>query len=356
MASWRALQALTPEFGTPLVGPDFAQFVAKHRPDAKVAIGHENGEDVAFFPFHPTRSGYARGIGAPFCDYQAIVSHPELKLDGQDFLTKAGISSCAFSSLMDPLGVFDTSSMTKIEAYRISCAQTAEERLETIRVSSPKFAKNLRRLTRKIEHEIGPLRLVGDDQSIDSFNVLMTLKSNQYAQSGLTDVLRPTWVKTFMRELFESRDTDFRGCLVTLYAGDKIIAGQFGVRQGDWFHPWIASTCTESLAFSPGIIFLSEAIQQCDTYGVKTIDLAEGHGHYKSQFCRTPLIVSAGVIGHNPKTAPAQGAGALAVIDRRLDQISALEPRFGGRLRALGEAIIAAPRRLHARNSHHNEA
>ena len=69
-----------------------------------------------------------------------------------------------------------------------------------------------------------------------------------------------------------------------------------------------------------------------------------------------PLIVSAGVIGHNPKTAPAQGKGAMAIIDRRLDQISALEPRFGGRLRALGEAIITAPRRLHARNSHHNEA
>jgi CelD/BcsL family acetyltransferase involved in cellulose biosynthesis len=355
VATWRALQALTPEFGTPLVSPEFAQFVARYKPDTKVAIGRMNDQDVAFFPFHLASSGYARGIGAPFCDYQAIVSDPDIPVNGLEFLTKAGIASFAFTSLMDPHNLFETQAMESIKGYRIFCAPTLEERLKVVRESSPKQAKNLRRLGRKIEAEIGPLRLVGDDTNQTSFEAILALKSAQYEKNGMTDVLRPTWVKAFMQGLFDLQIGDFRGCLVSLYAGDKLIAGQFGVRQGSWFHPWIASTCPQSLLYSPGIVFLNEAIQNCDKYGVTVIDMAEGHGHYKAQFCRDPVIVRAGIIGSKPKTAPAQGQSPFAIINRRFDQIAALEPSLGGRLRAFGEAIVAAPRRMAARRIHQHE-
>ena len=136
---------------------------------------------------------------------------------------------------------------------------------------------------------------------------------------------------------------------------DKLVAGQFGVREGTWFHPWIASTCPLSLIYAPGIVFLNEAIQKCDSYDVEIIDMAEGHGHYKSYFCRDPLPVSVGVVGDRPETAPAQGQSAYALINRRLDQIAALEPSFGGKLRALSEAIMLAPRRLAAKRTQQDE-
>jgi CelD/BcsL family acetyltransferase involved in cellulose biosynthesis len=356
MDRWKALQALTPDFMTPLVGPDFAALVTRHRSDAKVAVGYIDDVAIAFFAFHPTPSGYARAIGAPFCDYQAIVSDPSLAINGTEFLDKAGIKSLSCTSLMDPHGLFPIDRLTKVDAYRIDCSDGSKAHMETLRAANPKWAKNLRRLGNKMDRELGPVRLVGHDTSQPSFDALMAIKVAQFYETGITNVLRPKWVKGFMQELFDMRDGPFGGCLVSLYAGDKFVAGQFGVRSGDWFHPWIASTCPASHLYSPGIVFLAEMIRQADDLGLRIVDLSEGHGHYKAQFCRDPLQALTGIVGPDPSTAPQQGGGAMGLVNRRLDLIAAVEPDLGGRVSAIGSAIAAVPRRLIARRSLSSQA
>jgi CelD/BcsL family acetyltransferase involved in cellulose biosynthesis len=348
---WRDLQELTPEFMSPLQGPDFALFVARYRPNSQLATAYVDGVAVAFFAFHPTRSGYARAIGAPFCDYQAIVSDPSVHVKGSEFLERAGVSSLFCSGLSDPNGLFDTEPMTPIDAFRINCGDDGATYLESLRVANSKWAKNLRRLGNKMDRELGPIRLIGLDTSQDSFDALMQIKVAQYQETGVTNVLRPKWVKAMMQDLFDMREGQFGGCLVSLYAGDKFVAGQFGVRLGNWFHPWIASTCPASQHYSPGIVFLSEMIRAADTFGIQTIDLSSGHGHYKSQFCRHPYQAYAGILGGNPAIAPSQGDGIMGLIHRRLDLIDSVETDFAGRLSAVGSALAAIPRRLAARSA-----
>lgn len=346
---WRDLQALTPEFLTPLVGPDFALLVARYRADAKVAIGYVDDIAMAFFAFHPTKNGYVRAIGAPFCDYQTIVSDPSLPINGLEFLAKANISSVVVSSLMDPHGLFDTASMDEVDAFRIDCGGDNGVSMEALRTANPKWAKNIRRLANKMDRELGPIRLVGHDTNQDTFDALMAIKVAQFHETGVTDVLRSKWIKAFMRDLFDRRGGDFGGCLISLYAGDKFVAGQFGARLGDWFHPWIASTCPLSHPYSPGIVFLAETIRQIDDLGLRIVDLSGGHSHYKQQFCRVPYRAYSGIVGANPKTAPTQSGGPIGLIQRRLDLIAAVEPDLGGQLTAIGTAIAAVPRRLAAR-------
>jgi CelD/BcsL family acetyltransferase involved in cellulose biosynthesis len=353
---WRHLQTLTPQFASPLVGPEFARFVARYRPDARIAIGYEGDDAIAFFAFHPARNGYVRAIGAPFCDYQAIVSDPNVRLSGEAFLQAAGIGSIAFSSLMDPLGVFDKSALSLVEAHRIDCSGDGEAFFETLRVANTKWAKNLRRLTNKMDREMGPLRLVAHDTDAASYDIMMAIKVAQFYETGVTNVLRSKWVQRFMRDLYDLRDPDFGGCMVSLYSGKKFVAGHFGVRQGDWFHPWIASTCPQSHAYSPGIIFLGEMTRQSDKIGLRVIDLSAGHGHYKGQFCRNPTLVYAGVVGSKPETAPNQGSGPLALINRRLDLIGAVEPDLLGQMTAIGTAIANIPRRLATRRGKNEHA
>jgi CelD/BcsL family acetyltransferase involved in cellulose biosynthesis len=346
---WRQLQALTPDFASPLVGPDFARFVARYRDDTKVAIAYKGDVAIAFFAYHRVSNDYARAIGAPFCDYQAIVSDPAEHFDGDAFLQAAGIGSIAFSSLMDPLNVFDKSGLSVVEAHRIDCGGDGDAFFETLRLANTKWAKNLRRLANKMDREMGAVRLVAHDTNVASYDMMMAIKVAQFHETGVTNVLRSRWVQSFMRDLYNLRDPDFGGCMVSLYSGDKFVAGHFGVRQGDWFHPWIASTCPQSHAYSPGIIFLGEITRQSDQIGLRIIDLSAGHGHYKSQFCRNPTMVHAGVAGAKPQSAPDQGAGPLALINRRLDLINAVEPDFLGQITAIGTAIASIPRRLATR-------
>ena len=351
---WRDLQRLAPEFGCPLVGPDFALLVARHRPETQVAIGFNGESGVAFFAFHRGSRGHVRAVGAPFCDYQAVVTDPGVKVDGDAFLAAAGIRSLSFTSLMDPYEIFDTAAMRKVEAYRIDCSGGGETRLETLRLANPKWAKNVRRLVNKMGRELGVMRVVGHDTNPAAFAALNQIKIAQFNETGMTNVLGPKWVQGLMQDLFDNQSGHFGGCLVSLYSGDKFVAGQFGVRLGDWFHPWVASTCPLSHPYSPGIIFLSEMIRNSGDFGLRMIDLSEGHGHYKSQFCREPTLVHAGVVGARAELMPTCGAGPVSVVKRRLELISALEPTFFGQARALGTAIASVPKRLQARRVHHD--
>src|ERR1700761_3089936 len=74
IAAWRRLQAAEPAFGSPLLGPDFAQAVGAVRPDARVAVYRRAGHAIGFLAHHRRPGGFARPIGAPFCDYHALVS------------------------------------------------------------------------------------------------------------------------------------------------------------------------------------------------------------------------------------------------------------------------------------------
>ncbi|MFN9010200.1 MAG: GNAT family N-acetyltransferase [Hyphomonadaceae bacterium] len=346
---WAALQRETPEFGSPLVGPYFAQLVQRHRGDVQIAIATKDGRDVAFFAFHRASQGHARPVGAPFSDYQAIVSEPGLKLDGSAFLAEAGIDRMAVSGLMDPHGLFQKTELAPTLGYRISVKDGGEAKLERLRQANPKWAKNLRRLANKMERELGPIRFVTGDQDRGSLEAVLQLKVDQYHESGLTDVLRPAWVKAMMEDLFANTDPAFGGCLVTLHAGDYMVSGQFGVRQGGWFHPWIASACPKAHPYSPGIVFLGQMIRHAEEIGIETIDLAQGHSHYKAQFSRNPVTVFAGQIGRRATAFSTAHKGPIGLIKKRLDLIASVEPDLAGRLHAGWTAVVSVPRRLIAR-------
>jgi len=346
---WAALQRETPEFGSPLVGPYFAQLVQRHRGDVHIAIASEDGREVAFFAFHKTSHGHARPVGAPFSDYQAIVSEPGLKLDGAALLAEAGIERMAISGLMDPYDWFQIAPIEPTLGYRISVKNGGAAKLERLRQDNPKWAKNLRRLTNKMERELGPIRFITADQDPSALYAILQLKIDQYHESGLTNVLRPQWVKAMMQDLFSRTNPEFGGCLITLFAGDHLVSGQFGVRQGGWYHPWIASTCPKAHPWSPGIVFLGQMLCHAEDIGLEIIDLALGHSHYKTQFARNPVTVLAGQVGRRATAVSTAQTGPIGMIQKRLDLIASVEPDLAGRLHAGWAAVTSAPRRLIAR-------
>ena len=89
-AAWRAFQAASPAFGDPLFGFDFALAVGAVRDDAHVAVYRRGGRIVGFLAHHRRPSGFARPIGAPFCDYHALISAPGEAIDGARALAAAG--------------------------------------------------------------------------------------------------------------------------------------------------------------------------------------------------------------------------------------------------------------------------
>ncbi|WP_310213571.1 GNAT family N-acetyltransferase [Caulobacter sp. BE264] len=367
VALWWRLAASEDGFGNPLLGPDFAQAVGKVREDARVAVVRRGGETLGFLPFHRRPGGLARPIGSPLSDYHGLVSRAEAGLRIADVLRAAEVSVFRYSGLIDPHAVFPVSSETDRTAYLIDLSgTTADAYLEAVRAESPKKIKNYRRLDNKLDREVGEVRLVAGDMSRDAFNLLIDWKRDQLARTGGHDFLRADWTRELMADLFTARDGAMRGLMINLYAGDTLVGGHFGVRQGATYHPWIASTNPEMAAWSPGQIFFLRAIAAMPELGLTRYDLGPGHDHYKRAYGLSTIQIGegaataasvAGRVAHSMESvwslAGAHGAGPVGQLRRRMDAIASTELTVTGRVRGFVEAVAARAQRV---RGEHTEA
>jgi CelD/BcsL family acetyltransferase involved in cellulose biosynthesis len=352
-SAWSAIQRSHPAFRSPLLSPHFARAVGRVRDDARVALISRGGERVAFFGFHQRPGGFGRPLGAPFSDYHGVVSTADTGLKPGQIIGLAGLKAFRHNGLIDPHGLFPATE-GDVEAFAIELTGTPDDYLEAVRAASPKKFKNYRRLAHRLA-EVGPLTIRADT-SQDAFNAVMDWKSAQFLRTGVQDVLRPQWAGELMQTLFERRTGPMTGLLLSLYAGDTLVGGHFGVREGGVYHPWIASMSPEMAAFSPGQTFLDQAIRAMPELGLEVYDLGCGHDHYKRPFAPTISMVGSGF-----HSAPAGGlkraeeaawtfgplgrSSAVDKVRRRLDHIATADPSMRGRVQGLLEAVAATRRR-----------
>lgn len=359
IAAWRAIAAAEPAFASPLLGPDFALAVGAVRPDARVAIWRRDGEAVGFLPHHLKTGGLARPIGAPLSDYHALVSRAWLPAG--DTLAEAGLGALRFTGLIDPHGTFEPAVRSRQVAYVIELSQGAEAYLEALRAQSPKRFKNYRRLQSKVARELGELTLSAPDEDRAGFDQLIAWKRDQLQRTGAHDFLAPDWTRELMGRLFSTTLGDFRGLMITLRVDGQVVAGHFGVRLGDVYHPWIAATDPEMGAYSVGQLFLLQAIAAMPDLGLRTYDLGPGHDHYKAPYALTHREIGEGTalaagaaswrsrLGEGAWRLAGAGCGPLAGrVRRRFETISDVEVTLSGRMRGLANAVASKARRTGA--------
>lgn len=59
-----------------------------------------------------------------------------------------------------------------------------------------------------------------------------------------------------MHDLFENRTGALKGCMITLRAGEELVAAEFGPREAEAFHPWIIAYNPEMARYSPGMLLV----------------------------------------------------------------------------------------------------
>lgn len=337
VAAWRSFADALPQPRSPLLGPDFTRLVGNVRPDARVAVWRSpDGSPAAFLPHH-RRGGLAFPIGAPLSDYHGPVARPGFHLEAA--LPRAGLQAYRFTALLadqTPAGQVER------DGFLMELDGTPDDYLEALRQARPKNFKNLRRLGHKLERELGPLRIVAMPDHA-AFETLVAWKRLQLARTGGYDFLRTGWVSALMRRLLATPDPAFGGLLLCLYAGDRLVAGHFGLRAGEVYHPWLAATDPALGDYALGHIFLMQAIAAMPQLGLKTYDLGPGHEHYKRLYARSSRKVLSGGIG---LATAANDTGLVARVRRRLEVISIAEPTTLGRVQGYAETVGLAARRI----------
>ncbi|MCC7268253.1 MAG: GNAT family N-acetyltransferase [Caulobacteraceae bacterium] len=355
--AWRALCAATPAFESPLLGPDFTRAVGRVRDDARVTLWRRDGRLKAAFAYHRRPGGLGRAIGAPLSDYHGLVQAPDFRLEGAQALAAAGLSAWRFNGLVDPFGAFAAASGEPRDGYVVRTGGQAEAYLEALRAASPKRFKNYRRLDHKLEREVGPITLVAADQSREAYERLLAWKRDQLHRTGAHNFFHGGWTQRLFDRFFDEGEGPLQGLAMNLYAGGRLVAGHFGVRLGDVYHPWIASADPELAAWSPGQVFLGRAIAAMPGVGLRVYDLGPGHAHYKAPYARDVTRLAEGLAtADSPAGRAARASDALWTagarrsrrvgrLRRRLDHIASVELTLRGRAYGFADALAAQTRK-----------
>lgn len=350
---WRAMAQSHSVFASPLLGPDFALAVGAVREDARVAVVRRSGDLVGFLPYHRRPGRMARAIGGHLSDRHALVSFPDPDLSIRDVLRAADLGLFRYTALVDPYGVFPASQHTE-PTFEIAFDGAASDYLTAVRDSNLGEVRKFQRREAKLARDVGALRLVVPDPSEETFEQILDWKQAQLRRTGAQDFLATGWSRDLLANLFRQRDGALQGLMFGLYAGERLVAGHFGVRHGQAYHMWICSHDPQLGRYSPGQAIFFKLIEAMPSLGITLYDLGAGMGHYKQLYARSQTIVADGAIStgpfsgflHGMRTASgATGYGLVARLRRRTEQIVNIELTVGGRARGLVDAVTSLPRR-----------
>jgi CelD/BcsL family acetyltransferase involved in cellulose biosynthesis len=287
---WRELQSQWSGFDSPFLSPVFTMAVGRARPQARVAIVEDGGKPVAFFPFERRRFGLAVAIGFGLSDCQAIISEPDAELDMPDLLRRCGISAWRFDHLM--------------HAQRAMVGPRAEECVaptidltigfQAYLAGEGRRSRNVFQKERKLAREVGPVRFdfgVCDDAALAQ---LMAWKSEQYRRTCRADRFSNPANVQLIRDLSRLAEPDLAGTLITLRAGDRLMAVEFSLRSATTLASWFPAHDCEYARYSPGSILRLRTIEAAGLAGLRRNDLGKGDEDYKNGLKTGDLYVCDG--------------------------------------------------------------
>ena len=358
LASWFRLRDMFQGYNSPFFSPEFTHTMSRVRDDIWVIL-HGRGDEVEVVWPIQKYGRTAEPVGAPFSDYHGPIMHPEWDGDFQELLAHVGLNCMRMTGVYEPQGRLQKYAAEFDGAYITDLREGADAFFEEQRKRYPKHAKKMRRLSRKVEREVGELVFRFDDRDSDTFDELMELKEAQYAQTGRHNVLGPDWVKEMLFRLWAADDKDCQGYLHTLKSDGKLIAAEFNLTCRETIHGWIPAYNPEFAAYAPGMLLQDAILPEAAARGFVHYDLGVSAGHYKKYYMSYQIQVMRGTIWSRSmrRGLNASGerlwlglesagipklSGVAGQIRRRYDVIRSVETSFLDRMKGVATAAKLA--------------
>lgn len=295
VARWHEIQGVSPSLANPFLAPEFSIAVGRLRQASRVAVLFD-GQDIAgFFPFE--RRGM--GFGAPICaghnDCQGLVHLPGLDWDPQELLRACGLAVWEFDHLVDGQKPFEPYQSAQVLSPIMDLSEGFEPYLADLRQGSNRL-RNISRKQRKLAREVGDLRFVFDSDQSDLLHKVMSWKSAQYLRTGWADRFARPWIVELLEQLLDTRTDSFSGVLSVLYAGDKPVAGHFGIRSNAVLAHWFPAYDTDFGDYSPGLAMHLGLAEGAADVGIDHVDMGPGPEGYKQWFRSRDLTIGEGAV------------------------------------------------------------
>jgi CelD/BcsL family acetyltransferase involved in cellulose biosynthesis len=291
------MQQDTPSLANPFLSPEFVITVGRFRPGARVAVLTEGQSITGFFPFERRRLN----LGVPVCGWvtpiQGLIHAPGTEWDPRALLRGCRLAAWQFDGLITDQRPFQPYHAVMVPSPIIDLTDGFDAYYEKVRVRSPRFCRELARRGRKLGRELGELRIVADSRDASTLRTLMAWKAGQYRQTSHVDRFEQPWFVELLHTLLATRGDDCSGLLSVLYAGDKPVAAQFGLRNRSLFVGWFTAYDTSLRKYSPGLIHLKQLIEELAVAGISMIDMGGGAtNYYKETLKSSDMFFAEGIV------------------------------------------------------------
>lgn len=295
-ATWTALQRANPALSSAFFHPEFTRCVASVKPNVEIAVVEDGATIAAIFPFERIYRSLGEPVGGLLSDYHGLVSAGGVNADFArlDLLRACKLIAWDFSRLPASQSRFHGQTHALVASPQIELADGYEAYAEAKRACGSNLIDRSAYLARRLAREIGPLRYVAHETDHRILDQVLSWKSAQYERTGKPDIFRASWTRALIGAIHDAQAEDFGGVLSTLYAGDQLIAGHFGMRSRDSWHYWLPSYSREYSKYSPGLILILKMAESAAQFGVRMIDLGAGMSQHKARLATGSVMLSAG--------------------------------------------------------------
>jgi CelD/BcsL family acetyltransferase involved in cellulose biosynthesis len=303
---WSRLQRALPRLDSPFLSPRWARAVAqamdKAGKDIKIAILRgDDGHAIGFLPAR-IRSGVAMPVGAPMCDYQALISAPGVAVDPRELLSALGVTRLDFCHMQADDETLARHGRGQTDSWIIETPDGYAAYEAQRKAAGSGVLKDIDKKRRKAEREVGPAVFTAMSGSRPDFDQLIAWKRAQLIATNQTDYFKTAWVMDLVGALYEMRDENFGGGLYTLHLGGKLAAVHFHLRGQHTIHGWLIAHNPEFERYSPGLMLFQDILKSMDGTPYDRLDLGAGDYRFKRELSNARQTVVFGFLG-SPSTA-----------------------------------------------------
>jgi CelD/BcsL family acetyltransferase involved in cellulose biosynthesis len=293
---WLTLHQADPALESAYFHPSFTRCAAAVKPNVEVAIIEEAGETVGFFPFERKAPTLGEPVGSFMSDYHGLVAAAGAEVDASELLRACRLTAFDFSHL--PLARLPRGARAEeiVASPILDLSDGYAAYVAKKRASGSEVISQTNRRERRLVREVGPARFVAQDDDPAALDAVLAWKSAQYLKSGHEDIFRLPWARGLLDAIHATRSDGFAGVLSTLYAGDRLIAGHFGMRSRSSWHYWFPAYDPEFSKYSPGLILILKMAESASGMGLRMIDLGTGALLYKDRLATGAVDLAGGAM------------------------------------------------------------
>ena len=299
-AVWRKLQRADSAVDNPSFCPEFMQLAASVRDDVEVAVLRDGAKPVGFFPFHRSPRNVGLPIGAVLTDMHGLVVADGVAWDPMQLIRGCNLAAWEFDHLVASQQPFAPYIQCVEDSPYMDLSDGYDAYIEDLRSRGSSSVKRARSKARKIEREVGPLRLEMVDPDPAAFDAVIRWKRQQIADWNCQDIYSEPWVVEMLRAACQTRTDEFSGMVSSLYAGDELIAVLIGTRCRHVLSSWIPTLNPEFKKYSPGVLLHIELARQAVEEGVRRIDLGRGANQMKTSLRSGGIPLALGAVDRRP--------------------------------------------------------